>query len=547
MVSFLNMALNRYQDKFKEACDTSRRETLVSPVFTDTEMEPTEVSAAFTPHFSINIRSDTKQSPNDYNDVPNTIFVQKMSQDKRSHDSRQDGRKRHANYDPRDDYGYYGPKKEKGTYRDSTTATTATTSTTSSRSHSHNSRRSRSRSPTTSEMMKILKSIQKTQETHEEHFKSIQKTQESMLETQETHKEHFKSIEGTINKMHTSMYPHQDKFYSKLCVKQCKSVGLEDKRAPTWSLMKIVDDNKDWCVGITSAHLLSRYCHAAGETKFFIELPYSFCKVGVKHVFLHKALLDATPNYDINSIDIMVVVLNGIPEIDGKKSQMKDLVPYPKDATSYDDSWQYKKVTGRSSLDFVSGVRVLQTECKIRKLPFFIFHEEESEKGDSGTLMFINQESDGVVDAKILVGVFKGTKCGKDRRNRGLITPAIGWSKLHRTTPMVQQKGQSSKNSPTAPQTGQTILVSVRSKELVSAQSEESVYETKYIDTEYKFSKTIGLGMGAYKLTSSNSNGNGKRQTSLYGTIIGVEREMNSQFRGGYEAASDDECDSGEE
>jgi len=343
------------------------------------------------------------------------------------------------------------------------------------------------------------------------------------------------------------MYPHQDKFYSKLCVKQCKSVGLEDKRTSTWSLMKIVDDNKDWCVGITSAHLLSRYCHAAGESNFFIELPKSFCKVGVKHVFLHKALLDATPNYDINSIDIMVVVLNGIPEIDSKKSQMKDLVPYPKDATSYDDSWQYKKVTGLSSLDFVSGARVLQTECKIRKLPFFIFREEESEKGDSGTLMFINQESNGVVDAKILVGVFKGTKCGKDRRNRGFITPAIGWSKLHRTTPMVQQEGQSSKNSPTAPQTGQTILVSVRSKELVSAQSEESVYETKYIDTEYKFSKTTDFGMGAYKLTSSNSNGNGKRQKSLYGTIIGVEPEMNSRFRGGYEAASDDECDSGEE
>ena len=181
-------------------------------------------------------------------------------------------------------------------------------------------------------------------------------------------------------------------------MKQKAAATFEDRREITWSLMKIKSD----CVGVTSARVLDKCRHVKGPSRLFVELPKSFCNVGVKSVILHRRLLDEQKKYGVSNVDLVVVVLEGLPTIDGRVPERDQLVSYPEKTISYEDSLRGRDIIGRSSLDFVTGRCLMKhipsiNQQETKGMPYFTFLTKNmSEKGDDGTLMFaVDPEVDG--------------------------------------------------------------------------------------------------------------------------------------------------------
>jgi len=214
-----------------------------------------------------------------------------------------------------------------------------------------------------------------------------------------------------------SSNPHTDPHFHKLHVQQYLEKGS------TWSLMKLKHNNGDLCVGITSAHLLATLRNPKGQ-RLFLALPRAFYDVGVKNVLLHERILDDKENSNISSVDVMLVVLGGMPTIDGRISVMEQLEVYPDGSIEYNSAWGSMEVKGKSQRDFVTGQGVMKA-LKNDEVSYQ-FIATSGEEGDSGTLLYVTDE----LGNKTFVGIYKGSFHWTNKRSKGWITPVVGWREL---------------------------------------------------------------------------------------------------------------------
>jgi len=212
--------------------------------------------------------------------------------------------------------------------------------------------------------------------------------------------------------------PQRDRFFDKLYVEQFAETG-----SFTMSFMKMIDqDGTEKCVGVTSAHLLSKYRKPDNECELFVPLPQCLKNVKVEKVLLHPRILDDQENKKVGHADLMLVVLEGLPQIKNNQCDMKSLEVYPEESIPYNPAWMVMNISGRSQRDFVEGRSVAKLETEFGT--YYEFMLSPGDKGDSGTLLFAIDRQAG----KHFVGVYNGPTDGS--RHRGCITPALGWKHL---------------------------------------------------------------------------------------------------------------------
>ena len=322
--------------------------------------------------------------------------------------------------------------------------------------------------------LQALTSLVKTMsETMNRRFEEMSNTMNSRFE------EVLKKIEGRFN-------PHDDDFFDIKLVEQSASIL---KRTSTWTLMQITDKDGLKCIGVSSAHLINsnlRAVDSKGDNKLFIELPKSFCEAGVSAVMLHSRILDKNPNTNVNHCDLMIVVLKGVPN--GYKSEDLSLRPYPKTTIHYNADWRRKLILGRSSADFVKG-RCVAVESSDQKI-HYLFLPDAQEKGDSGTVLYADMGN----GERELVGLYKGYKRVHGSKgsigNRGVITPAIGWSTLDKLDAL----------------TGTEFSVKTRSEDVSASKVNDGSYKLNYGDAGIIYGTIIKVSKDANLAFTSSGN-----------------------------------------
>jgi len=296
------------------------------------------------------------------------------------------------------------------------------------------------------------------------------------------------SLETLVSADRSSSKPYYDKFFNRLRVQQYKEPVTSE---PTHSVMKIEDGGGNWkCVAVTSAHLLNgSYKKAPGTDYLFVKLPRHIYEAGIESLLLPERITNSVPNTSVAHADVMVIVLRGIPEIDGCRSAMEDLVVYPMDSVPYLLSWLKMDVVGRSRRDFVTGRSVARVEKNGNY--HYEFIANSGEKGDSGTILYATTED----NKKQLVGIYKGTQHAEHSNSRGFITPAIGHRELTRN-PVVSR-------------------VPTRIKVIYGGRVQ-------------RFRNTFNLEEGQCKLVYSVLESTEERE--VFGTLIQVPPDMISSF-----------------
>ncbi len=220
--------------------------------------------------------------------------------------------------------------------------------------------------------------------------------------------------------------PNRDPFYRNLFVQQYDEKIA--KSCPTWTLMKIQKEETEYCIGITSAHLIKRIQKLTDGNELFIEIPEALYDAGVKAVLLHKDIL----NNHLDGVngsahaDIMIVVLAGLPKINGITPSWDDLKPYPETTVPYKEEWLDADAIGKSRRGFVIGRRVAQVIASKSNEPKYRCTMSSGEKGDSGTLLWSITDS----DKRDLIGIYMGSRTSGEHNAEGTITPALGWKEL---------------------------------------------------------------------------------------------------------------------